>query len=175
MTKEEIRQRAKEMIKQTRQSQKKSTATATIVKEKDRQTVENSANDRKQEYSSQGRVAGEQKQVNSEQEEEEVLGAEYICQEILNLKAKQQELDEEGQYIETQLRLLMKRTSSRVSGEDESSSSSSAVDGQSQPMTSESKKSERDKELEDKLLRGWFLLINQKNALLHRQQELELL
>lgn len=32
-----------------------------------------------------------------------------------------------------------------------------------------------EKEVEDSLLREWFLLINKKNALLHRQQELEIL
>ena len=39
----------------------------------------------------------------------------------------------------------------------------------------ENKVSESEKKLEDKLLKDWFLLVNEKNALLHRQQELEIL
>lgn len=93
--------------------------------------------------------------IPSIEEEDENLGAEYISQEIQNLKAKQAELDEEGSYIEKQLRLLMKKNSERGSSPGE--------------------RTEKDKELEDKLLRGWFLLVNQKNALLYRQQELEIL
>lgn len=46
-----------------------------------------------------------------------------------------------------------------------------------QPENSEDDKDiqSMDRELEDALLREWFLLVNKKNALLHRQQELEIL
>jgi hypothetical protein len=82
--------------------------------------------------------------------QEALIGTEYVNQEILNLKSKQTELDEQGNNLETQLRFLMK-------------------------SNSDSKKTDADKELEDTLLRKWFLLVNEKNALLHQQQELEIL
>ena len=41
------------------------------------------------------------------------------------------------------------------------------------PSSSEEK--QKIKMAEDNLLREWFLLVNKRNALLHRQQELELL
>ena len=79
-----------------------------------------------------------------------LIGTEYVNQEVLNLKAKQRDLDEQGNNLETQLRALMK-------------------------PSSDNKKSEADKELEDSLLKKWFLLVNERNALLHQQQELEIL
>jgi len=82
--------------------------------------------------------------------QETLIGTEYVNQEIINLKSKQKELDEQGNELETQLRFLMK-------------------------SNSDGKKSDADKELEDVLLKKWFLLVNQKNALLHQQQELEIL
>jgi hypothetical protein len=82
--------------------------------------------------------------------QEALIGTEYVNQEILNLKSKQTELDEQGNNLETQLRFLMK-------------------------SNGDSKKTDADKELEDTLLRKWFLLVNEKNALLHQQQELEIL
>ena len=96
------------------------------------------------------------KQENSQTEieivksQEILIGTEYVNQEIINLKNKQKELDEQGNELETQLRFLMK-------------------------LNSDGKKTDADKELEDILLRKWFLLVNEKNALLHRQQELEIL
>jgi hypothetical protein len=78
-----------------------------------------------------------------------LIGTEYVNSEILNLKSKQNELDEQGNSLETQLRRLMADT--------------------------DRKKTEHEKELEDILLRKWFLLVNEKNALLHQQQELEIL
>ncbi|RMZ96050.1 EH domain-binding 1 1 isoform X2 [Brachionus plicatilis] len=88
-----------------------------------------------------------------EDEDENLVGTEYINQEIINLKQKQNELDEKGGLIEKQLRSIMKKTS--------------AEEG--------IKVSEKDKKLEDKLLKEWFLLVNERNVLLHQQQELELL
>lgn len=87
--------------------------------------------------------------------DQDLIGTEYINQEILNLKAKQRELDEQGYNLEKQLRLLMKQSSN--------------------DDTKSKKINEKDRELEDHLLKEWFLLINKKNALIHQQQELEIL
>jgi hypothetical protein len=88
-------------------------------------------------------------------QETPIIGTEYINQEILNLRKEQAELDEQGDYLEKELRKLMRNSSSS--------------------SNSKSTKSDNMKQMEDKLLREWFLLINRKNALLHRQQELEIL
>ncbi|CAF0703528.1 unnamed protein product [Brachionus calyciflorus] len=88
-----------------------------------------------------------------EESDELVVGTEYINQEIINLRNKQKELDERGQMIEKQLRSIMKKTTTEE-GE---------------------KVSDKEKKLEDKLLKDWFLLVNEKNVLLHQQQELEIL
>ena len=85
----------------------------------------------------------------------ENLGNEYINQEIINLKKEQDELDERGDYLEKQLRRIMNSHDARS------------------PTSSEEKL--KIKMAEDNLLREWFLLVNKRNALLHRQQELELL
>jgi hypothetical protein len=77
-----------------------------------------------------------------------LIGTEYISQEIVNLRRRQQELDEQGASLEKQLRVLMKNGD---------------------------KRSEKDRDLEDLLLKKWFLLVNDKNKLLFQQQELETL
>lgn len=89
-------------------------------------------------------------EIENMRSQEILIGTEYVNQEIINLKNKQKELDEQGNELETQLRFLMK-------------------------LNSDGKKTDADKELEDILLRKWFLLVNEKNALLHQQQELEIL
>ena len=90
-----------------------------------------------------------------ENENEKELGIEYIRQEIESLSNRQRELDEKGSRIEKDLRNLMRNNKS--------------ADGQQQQVSPKLKK------LEDKLLKEWFLLVNEKNALLHQQQELEIL
>ncbi len=90
-----------------------------------------------------------------ENENENELGIEYIRQEIESLSNRQRELDEKGSRIEKDLRNLMRNNKS--------------ADGQQQQVSPKLKK------LEDKLLKEWFLLVNEKNALLHQQQELEIL
>ena len=85
-----------------------------------------------------------------------IVGAEYINQEIENLRKEQEDLDERGNYLEKQIRRIM----------------SKQVQQQQQKSSSNSKEM---KQAEDNLLKEWFLLINRKNALLHRQQELEIL
>ena len=76
-----------------------------------------------------------------------IIGTEYVNQEIIHLKNEQKDLDEKGDNLENQLRILMKTK----------------------------KSDKKSKELEDHLLKEWFLLVNRKNALLHKQQELEIL
>lgn len=87
------------------------------------------------------------------EEDEKLVGTEYINQEIINLKEKQKELDDKGALIEKQLRSIMKKTSSEEGN----------------------RVSDKDRKLEDKLLKEWFLLVNERNSLLHQQQELEIL
>jgi len=93
----------------------------------------------------------------SSDENENELGTEYIRQEIESLSNRQRELDERGSRIEKDLRNLMRNNKS--------------ADSQQQPQ----QVSPKLKKLEDKLLKEWFLLVNEKNALLHQQQELEIL
>jgi len=76
-----------------------------------------------------------------------IIGTEYVNQEIIHFKNEQKELDEHAVFLENKLRSVMDN----------------------------SKKSDKDKELENRLLKEWFLLINRKNALLIRQQELEIM
>ena len=125
MKKEKIKQRAKQMIAETKKSTRKNSNTLS-----DKEILD----------------------VNQAQSEiqEALIGTEYVNQEILNLKSKQTELDEQGNNLETQLRFLMK-------------------------PNSDGRKTEEDKELEDNLLRKWFLLVNERNALLHSMLELEIL
>lgn len=85
---------------------------------------------------------------NSLERSTSIIGTEYVNQEIINFKNEQKELDEHAAYLENKLRSLMN--------------------------TSE-QKTEKVKALEDRLLKEWFLLINRKNALLIRQQELEIM
>lgn len=89
-----------------------------------------------------------------EEKDEELVGTEYINQEIIILKQRQEELDEKGIIIEKQLRSIMKKTNDEEQG---------------------NKISEKEKKLEDKLLKEWFLLVNERDVLLHQQQELEIL
>ena len=75
-----------------------------------------------------------------------ILGTEYVNQEILNFRTEQRVLDEQAVYLEKKLRSVMG-----------------------------SETAEKSRSLEDRLLREWFLLINRKNALLIKQQELEII
>lgn len=77
-----------------------------------------------------------------------IIGTEYVNQEIINFKNEQKELDEHAVYLENKLRSIMNNSEH---------------------------KTEKVKDLEDRLLKEWFLLINRKNALLIRQQELEII
>jgi len=86
-------------------------------------------------------------QNNSMTNSASIIGTEYVNQEIINFKNEQKELDEHALFLENKLRSLMEN----------------------------SKKSEKNKELENRLLKEWFLLINRKNSLLIRQQELEIM
>ena len=72
---------------------------------------------------------------------------------MAKLRQLQRELDEKGAKLEKELRGIMKK----------------------QPDENKDDDKEIDREFEDGLLREWFLLVNKKNALLHRQQELEIL
>jgi hypothetical protein len=145
MKKEKLKQQAKQMIAETRKnSRKKSPATPR------KNSNSNEIVDLGLKKGSPGSPGENQSIINDIYKREELLGAEYVNQEILNLRNKQKELDEQGNNLEKQLRVLMKQSSAE-------------------------KKSDSDKELEDHLLKKWFLLVNEKNALLHRQQELEIL
>ena len=137
LKKEKIKQRAKQMIAETRKNARKNSTTY--------QEKEPGTQDIPQQQNS-----AINDNLKSMIEKETLLGAEYVNQEILNLKNKQDELDEQGNNLEQQLRALMKSDTNQ-------------------------KRNETDKELEDTLLRKWFLLVNQKNALLMQQQELEIL
>lgn len=79
-----------------------------------------------------------------------IIGTEYVNQEIINFKNEQRELDEQAVYLEKKLRSVMDSKDKTPSAE-------------------------KIKGLEDKLLKEWFLLINRKNALLIKQQELEIM
>lgn len=89
----------------------------------------------------------------NDEENEELVGTEYINQETIMLKQKQKELDQKGTIIEKQLRSIMRTTNDEQGNEI----------------------SEKEKKLEDKLLKEWFLLVNERDVLLHQQQELEIL
>jgi hypothetical protein len=74
-----------------------------------------------------------------------IIPNDYVNEELINLTREQNELDEKAISLEKKLRGVMKSNNSK------------------------------DKTQEDELIREWFLLVNRKNMLLHRQFELELL
>ena len=147
MKKEKLKQQAKQIIADTRKNSQKTKKSPSTPRKNS--NGNNSAN-LSLSKDSPGSPGENQSIINDIYKQEELLGTEYVNQEILNLRSKQKELDEQGNNLEKQLRVLMKATSAE-------------------------KKSDKDNELEDHLLKKWFLLVNEKNALLHRQQELEIL
>jgi hypothetical protein len=141
MRKEEMKQRAKHLIAETR---KNSLSQKFSPNKETEPTIQPSSKIDMNPFDS-----------SDENENENELGIEYIRQEIASLSNRQRELDEKGSRIEKDLRNLMRNNKSS--------------DSQMQQVSPKLKK------LEDKLLKEWFLLVNEKNALLHQQQELEIL
>lgn len=142
LRKEEMKQRAKQLIAETRKNSLNQKLSP--KKESESTTQSSSKQDDTNPFGS-----------SDENENENELGIEYIRQEIESLSNRQRELDEKGSRIEKDLRNLMRNNTS--------------TDGQQTQVSPKLKK------LEDKLLKEWFLLVNEKNALLHQQQELEIL
>ena len=164
---EELIQKAKELIEKTKQTNENGKRDELNLKVK--QILADNKNKTRKKSSSasstssqSGKQCATPEEISfSEQSEQnssklnnsnEIIGTEYVNQELLNLRKEQKELDERGASLEKQLRNIMTRNSQRVS-----------------------RKLDKEKELEEQLLKEWFLLINRKNALLHRQQELEIL
>ena len=159
---EEIKQLAKQMIADTKKKRKSSipnSMTKNYPAPKPPIDSNNHSSNNSQEHNSNNNNNNKSDDLNTtndivnniqqsldEQTQTQLIGTEYINQEIINLRNKQLELDEQGANLEKQLRILMK-----------------------------DKKSDQDKELEDILLKKWFLLINEKNKLIYQQQELETL
>ena len=82
-----------------------------------------------------------------DENEEHLLGVEYVNDEIVAVEKEQEELDKKAMLLEKDLRNIM-----NSSGHENGSNAQ-----------------------EDEYLRQWFLLINQKSALIHRQLELDIL
>jgi hypothetical protein len=154
---EEIKQLAKQMIADTKKKRKSSipnSITKNYPAPKPPVDSNNSSSNNTQQNSDNksdnlnttSDIVNSIQQSLEEQTQNQLIGTEYINQEIINLRNKQLELDEQGGNLEKQLRILMK-----------------------------DKKSDQDRELEDILLKKWFLLINEKNKLIYQQQELETL
>jgi hypothetical protein len=147
--KKELNQRAKELIAHNRKS--------SVRKNKPQAHAEPEADPTAQIQSSTSTNANTPKKLSTQKEtltrqtsvNDDLIGTEYVNAEIIKLREMQRELDENGNKLEKQLRGFMRKQSGAAEA--------------------------GDKELEDSLLREWFLLINKKNALLHRQQELEIL
>lgn len=149
---EEIKQLAKQMIADTKKRKKSLTNSnkreSNNENQKKNDDLTNSNNNtNKNELNTTVDIVNSIQNDLDEKTKSHLIGTEYINQEIINLKNKQQELDEQGANLEKQLRLLMKQQ----------------------------KKSDQDKELEEILLKKWFILINDKNKLIFQQQELETL
>lgn len=147
--KKELNQRAKELIAHNRKS--------SVRKNKPQAPAEPEADPTPQIQSSTSTNTNTPKKISTQKEtltrqtsvNDDLIGTEYVNAEIIKLREMQRELDENGNKLEKQLRGFMRKQSGAAEA--------------------------GDKELEDSLLREWFLLINKKNALLHRQQELEIL
>ena len=147
-TSEELVQKAKELIEKTKQAENPK-------REELNQKVKTLIESRKKSTMLQRRATATQLNVSSKENElnepQTLIGTEYVNQEIIHFKNEQDSLDQKAGQLERQLRTL-------INTEDASK-----------------KKTDQERELEDRLLKEWFLLINRKNALLHRQQELEIM
>ena len=105
---------------------------------------------------------------------DELIGVEYINQEIAILRNRQLELDKQGAWLEQQLRSVL-RTNSSSANAKSSTKPAAAGDNQKTPIATSKNKNVKRKQLKDHLLRRCFFLVNEKNALVHHQQELEIL
>ena len=106
---------------------------------------------------------------------DELIGVEYINQEIANLRNRQLELDKQGAWLEQQLRSVLRTNSSSANNAKSATKQAAAGDQQQKAIVKSKNNNAKRKQLEDHLLRRWFLLVNEKNALVHQQQELEIL
>lgn len=148
---DELIQKAKELIEKTKQSD---TAKREELNQKVKQLLESNKT-RKKSVATPTTSPRKESTFSIENSpptsDNSIIGTEYVNQEIINLRNEQKELDEQGDSLEKQLRILMKNSKEK------------------------GKKTDKERELEDHLLKEWFLLVNRKNALLHKQQELEIL